>query len=80
MGTLEDEVKAILNAARDKGIEAAGGEAPIPDMNMDAPEAVYLLPALMTNERTWAALLPMIRGIEDALVRIARELDTRGGA
>jgi hypothetical protein len=57
-----------------------GAETPTPNVDMDAPEASYILPAIITTERTWAALLPMIRGIEDALVRIARELDNRGGA
>ncbi len=78
--TLEADVKAILAAAHERGAQAAGGEAPVPDIDLSNPVAIHMLGALMTNERTWAFLLPVIQGIEEAIARVARELDNRGPA
>ncbi|MGC2297104.1 MAG: hypothetical protein WA695_10550 [Candidatus Dormiibacterota bacterium] len=77
---LEDEIKAILASAHDKGAEATGGEAPVPDLDLNDPASSYILPALMTNERTWAFLIPIIHGLEEALVRLAREIDKQRDA
>ena len=78
--TLEAEVKAILAAAHERGAEAVSGEAPPPDIDLSAPEAPYMVGAFMTTERTWTFLLPVIQGIEEAIARLARELDNHGNA
>jgi isocitrate dehydrogenase kinase/phosphatase len=78
--TLEADVKAILAAAHERGIQAGSGEAPVPDIDLSNPAAIHMIGALMTNERTWAFLLPVIQGIEEAIARVARELDDRGPA
>jgi hypothetical protein len=73
--SLEDEIKAILAAAHDKGAEAVSGETPLPEVDPNDPAASHVITALITTERTWTVLLPIIHGFEEALIRLAREID-----
>ena len=78
--TIEDEINAILAAAHDKGAEAASGKPSIPDVDLNDPAASFVITAAMSTDRILTLLVPVINGIEDALVRLARELDERRGA
>ncbi|HVC04419.1 MAG TPA: hypothetical protein VND88_07055 [Candidatus Acidoferrales bacterium] len=80
MAKLEDEIKAIIASAHDKGAEAAAAEAPTPKVDLDDPTWPYVLPAVVSYGHILAFLVPVINGIEEALARLARELDARRDA
>ena len=81
MANLEDEIKVIIAEAHDKGAEAAAVETPMPnDIDLDNPAAPYVITAAMSTDHIFAFLIPVINGIEEALSRLARELDERRDA
>jgi hypothetical protein len=79
--SLEDEIKTILASAHDRGAEALAGEAPtLTDLDPADPSTPFVATATVVTERIWAFLAPVIQGIEEAIARVARELDNHGNA
>ena len=80
MQSVEDEIKAIIAAAHDKGAEAASVETPVSDIDLTNPAWPYVITAALSSDHVLAFVIPVIKGIEDALARLARELDERRDA